>query len=92
MYNCFVHYMKAFNLVWQEGLWAVLQSYRTPSKLVRLLNNLYDNSKIAVLVDKSVGKWFKAEIGSRQEDPISLLAFITLLERVMEKTRVQHTV
>jgi len=86
VYNCFVDYTKAFDSVWQEGLWAVLQSYRVPCKLVRLLKNLYDNSKLAVLVDKSVGEWFKAEVGSRQGDPISPLAFITLLERVMEKT------
>jgi len=85
VYNCFADYMKAFDSVWQEGLWAVLQSYRVPRKLVRLLKNLYDNPKLAILVDKSVGKWFKAEIGSRQGDPISPLAFITLLEWVMEK-------
>jgi len=86
VYNCFVDYTKAFNSVWQEGLWPVLQSYRVPCKLVHLLKNLYDNSKLAVLVDKSVGEWFKAEIGSRQGDPISPLASITLLEQVMEKT------
>ena len=34
VYNCFVDYNKAFDSVWHDGLWAVLQSFRVPSCLL----------------------------------------------------------
>ena len=40
IYHCFVDYAKAFDRVWHEGLWAVLDSYQVPRKLVSLLRNL----------------------------------------------------
>ena len=55
-----------------------------PDKLVRLLSSLYADSKMAVRVNNELGEWFAAEIDSRQGDPISQIAFIALLERVME--------
>jgi len=75
VYSCFVHYIKAFDSVWHEGLWAVLKSCRVPNKLMSLLKNLYENSPLTFKVN---------QIGSRQADLISLTSFITLLERVVE--------
>jgi hypothetical protein len=86
VYHCFVDYTKAFDTVWHEGLWAVLDSYKVPRKLVDLLRNLYSKSELAVRINGELGEWFMAEIGSRQGDPLSPLMFITLLERVMEQT------
>ena len=85
VFNCFVDYTKALDSVWHTGLWAVMKSYYVSSKLVTLLRNLYTNSQLAVRVNQELGEWFTAEIGSRQGDPLSPLAFITLLERVMEE-------
>ena len=48
VYNCFIDYRKAFDSVWHEGLWTILDSFAVPPKLTRLLKNLYDNSKLAV--------------------------------------------
>ena len=86
VYHCFVDYTKAFDTVWHDGLWAVLDSYKVPRKLVKLLRNLYSKSELAVRINGELGEWFMAEIGSRQGDPLSPLMFITLLERVMEQT------
>mgnify|MGYP003513168076 CR=1 FL=1 len=48
-------------------------------------SSLYEDSKMVVRVNNELGEeWFAAEIDSRQDDPISPIAFITLLERVME--------
>ena len=86
LYNCFVDYTKAFDSVWHDGLWAVMRSYTVPEKVVNLLSVLYSNAQLAVRINGQVGDWFTPEIGSRQGDPISPVAFITLLERVMETT------
>ncbi len=85
-YNCFVDYTKAFDSVWQAGLWAALRSFRVPGKLINLLRNLYAKSQLAVKIGIGLGEWFTAELGNRQGDPISPLSFISLLERVMETT------
>ncbi len=83
VYHCFVDYTKAFETVWHDGLWAVLESYQVPQKLVKLLKNLYNQSELAVKVNGHLGEWFHSEVGSRQGDPLSPLLFITLLERVI---------
>ena len=44
VYNCFVDYIKAYDSVWHEGLWAVLHGFGVPGKLVTLLRNLYMHS------------------------------------------------
>ena len=41
VYNCFVDFKKAFDLVWHDGLWAVLRSYGVSLKLITLLRNIY---------------------------------------------------
>jgi len=35
--NCFVDFKKVFDLVWHEGLWAVLRLYGVNNKLVTIL-------------------------------------------------------
>ncbi len=84
VYHCFVDYTKAFETVWHDGLWAVLESYQVLQRLVKLLKNLYNQSELAVKINGRLGEWFHSEVGSRQGDPLSPLLFITLLERVME--------
>jgi len=50
VYHCFVDYTKAFDTVWHDGLWAVLESYQVPQRLVKLLKNLYNQSELAVKI------------------------------------------
>ena len=50
----------------------------------QLINLLYVKSQLAVKIETTLGDWFRAEIESRQSDPVSALVFIIELERVME--------
>ena len=84
VYHCFVDYTKAFDSVWHDGLWTVLESYQVPQRLMKLMKDLYNQSELAVKINGHLGEWFHPDVGSRQGDPLSPLMFITLLERVME--------
>ena len=52
VYNCFVDFKKAFDLVWHDGLWAVLRSYGISLKLITLLRNIYKDA-----CGRSNGEW-----------------------------------
>ena len=84
VYHCFVDYTKAFDSVWHDGLWTVLESYQVPQRLMKLMKDLYNQSELAVKINGHLGEWFHPDVGSRQGDPLSPLMFITLLKRVME--------
>ena len=85
LYNCFIDFQKAFDSVWHQGLWAVLNNMMVPEKLVTTIKALYEHSQVAVRSGETIGDWVKMTVGSRQGDPLSPLLFTALLEKVMEK-------
>ena len=81
--HIFIDFKKAFDRVWHEGLWSVLHYYGFQPKLVNLMQNLYNNTKSAVIVGRSNTEWFKQTVGVRQECVLSLDMFNIYLEYVM---------
>ena len=85
LYHCFIDFKKAFDSVWHDGLWASLGNLAVPEKLIRVTRSLYEQSEMAVRTGQSLGSYIKANIGSRQGDPMSPMLFIAILEKVMER-------
>ena len=75
LYNCFIDFQKAFDSVWHQGLWAVLNNMMVPEKLVTTIKALYEHSQVAVRSGETIGDWVKMTVGSRQGDPLSPLLF-----------------
>ncbi|XP_072025435.1 uncharacterized protein [Amphiura filiformis] len=71
LYCCYIDFEKAFDSVWQEGLWKALGFFGFSSKIIRLLKALYQKSTSAVRVNGDLTDWFKTMVGVRQGCVIS---------------------
>ena len=83
IFNNFIDFQKAFDTVNHSVLWAVLKSYGVGKRLLALMKNVSERSEMAVRFANDLGEWFKAEMGTKQGDPISPTSFIVLLERAL---------
>jgi hypothetical protein len=66
LYCCYIDYQKAFDTVWQEGLWQAMRHLGYLSKIVDLLGTLYGSSQSAVRVNGELTSWFSTMTGVRQ--------------------------
>ena len=51
LYCCYIDFEKAFDSVWQEGVWRALRFFGFPQKIINLLQALYSKSNSAVRVN-----------------------------------------
>ena len=83
LFVCYIDFEKAFDRVWQTGLWHCMAFFGFPDKYIRLLQALYNQSQSAVRVNGSLTDWFSTRVGVRQGCIISPQLFNILLEVAM---------
>ena len=83
LYCCHIDFEKAFDSVWQEGVWRALRFFGFPQKIINLLQALYSKSNSAVRVNGDLTEWFQTTVGVMQGCVISPQLFNILLEVVM---------
>ena len=54
LFHSFVNFKKAFDIVWQAGLWQVLRIFNIEEGLVQAIQALYENSISAVLLNNQL--------------------------------------
>ena len=82
VFAVFIDYKKAFDRVWQDGLFSVLQQYSVPRKLINIIRDLYSKAKSCIRVNNNLTDWFETTIGVRQGCPLSDL-FNVFLENIL---------
>ena len=75
LYCAFIDYQKAFDLVDRSCLWAKLLACDIKGKIMKLIFNLYQNTKACVKLNNKLSKSFTCNIGVRQGDNLSPLLF-----------------
>ena len=67
-----------------------MKKYNISSNLIRTFRNLYDKATSAVLFNSSIGDWFRATAGVRQECLLSPILFNIFPERIMTDASADH--
>ena len=88
--NVFIDFKKAFDRVWQSGMFRVLQHYNIPRKLTALIKDLYSQAVSAVRIGNDVSDWFRQTVGVRQGCVLSPDLFNLFLEHVLSEALELH--
>ena len=67
-----------------------MRKFNIGSKLVRTIEHLYDNATSAVILNNSIGYWFRTTVGVRQGCILSPTLFNIFLERIMTDALENH--
>ena len=83
LFCCYIDFEKAFDSIWQEGLWKAMRFFGYSNKHICLLKALYKISASAVRVNGELTDWFPTTVGVRQGCVLSPQLFNIILEMVM---------
>ena len=65
----FIDYKKTFDRVWHAALWETMKKYNIGKNLIKVMEQLYANTSRAVLINGSLGNWFRTKVGVDTEEP-----------------------
>ena len=60
-----------------------MREYNINTKIIRIIENVYDKGKGAVLYNGSTGDWFRTTTGVRQGCLLSSVLFTMFIERIV---------
>ena len=84
---CFIDFKKAFDSVYQEKLWEIL-NYQTSinSSYINLLANMYENSSSRIRTDLGITRNISIRRGVKQGDLPSAVLFCLILHAILSET------
>lgn len=71
----FIDLQKAYDMVWRDGLWYKLSNFNIPSKVIRVLQEIYGSVINRARVGSCVSHEFNISTGLKQGCPLSPLLF-----------------
>ena len=75
LFCAFIDYQKAFDLVDRTSLWSKLLTYNINGRLMKLIFNMYQDTKACIKLNNKLSNSFICNIGVRQGDNLSPLLF-----------------
>ena len=83
VFAVFIDYKKAFDRVWHDGLFIVLQHYGVPQKLINIIRDLCNKAQSCIRLNNNLTEWFETKIGVRQGCLLSPDLFNLFLENIL---------
>ena len=83
VFTVFIDYKKAFDRVWHDGLFSVLQQYGVLRKLINIIRDLYSKAKSCIRVNNNLTDWLETTIGVWQGCLLSPDLFNLFLENIL---------
>ena len=78
---------KAYDKVYRDKLWCVLDEYGVKGKLMRAIRSLYEGSEACVRVGGMLSGWFPISQGVRQGCVLSPWLFNVFMDRIMREVK-----
>ena len=89
----FIDYKAAFDAMWRKTLWKMLRAIGVPTKIVNIIEKIYNNTKCTVVVNGHITEWFEVLVGVRQGCILSPTLFNLFLDFLMkELSSLQDTI
>ena len=90
LYHVTIDFKKAFDRVLHEAFLATKNKYNISTNLIRVIKNLCNKATSAVLLNSSIGDWFRTTVVVRQECLLLPTLFNIFLERIMTDAVEDH--
>ncbi len=71
---------KAYDRIAHDYLWRVLERFKFPESLIRLIKSLYSKAETSIMINGILSKPYRIYRGVRQGDPLSCLLFDLAIE------------
>ena len=84
LYAAFVDFKKAYDSIPRDLLWKALMKIGMHGEMLDILQQMYQNVRLQVKVNNTVGTEFESSIGVKQGDPLSPLLFGLYIDRFAE--------
>ena len=59
----FIDFKAAFHTIWRKALWKMLTSIGVGKKIVNIIEQLYDETEYAVIINGHLTDWFEVKVG-----------------------------
>ena len=66
LFHNFIDLKKAFDRVWHQGIWQVMENVGISDGITQLIKSLYKSSTSVILLDNIKGDYFKTTVGLRR--------------------------
>ena len=84
----FIDFKVAFDTTWKKALWNMLLAIGVDPKIMLIVEQLYNNTEYAVVIDGHLTEWLEVHVGLRQGCLLSPALFNIFLEFVMKELKV----
>ena len=86
LYITFVDFEKAFDSIDRGVIWRLMEHHGIPQKMIKLIQQLYENSSCQVIHNGKLSDHFEVKTGVRQGCLLSPLIFLMVIDWVMKQT------